>query len=182
MRGILGEESGLLPVGLQGETERQVQFNLSSMTTGQCSGNSSFIMFKWNLLSGDSPLFPVIIQLLIYECLSGKAELLQQTKTPALRFCELFFASINTLQVCPLTSLSVLLFSLMTFIQSSMSSRSSACSRYSQKSWVVSRRACLRLVSLYAMSTRQPRMLIGCSSSAPPSMVAPRSTASLLSL
>ncbi|TNN85884.1 hypothetical protein EYF80_003728 [Liparis tanakae] len=51
-----------------------------------------------------------------------------------------------------------------------MSSRSSAWSRYSQKSCVVSRRACFLLVSLYAMSTRQPRMLMGCSSSsaAPP--------------
>lgn len=81
-----------------------------------------------------------------------------------------------------LTSLSVLLFSLMTLIHSSMSSLSSACSRYSQKSCVVNLSACLRFVSLYAMSTRQPRMLIGCSSSAPPPSAAPLRTASRLSL
>lgn len=138
-----------------------------------------------NLSAGDSPLFSVIIQFLTDEGLSRKAKLLQHTNT-AVRWLTAGPVT-DQVNICrvklrPLTSLSVLLFSLMTLIQSSMSSRSSACSRYSQKSWVVSRRACFRLVSLYAMSTRQPRMLIGCSSSAAPPIVAPRSTASLLSL
>ena len=151
------------------------------------------MMLSCSLSSGDSPLFSVIIQLLIDEGLSGEAELLQQTNTSELRLLIRFTyyrsqsqamltSDMTQVKVCPLTSLSVLLFSLMTFIQSSMSSRSSACSRYSQKSCVVSRRACFRLVSLYAMSTKQPRMLIGCSSSAELPIVAPRSTASLLSL
>ncbi len=45
MRGILGEESGLLPVGLQGETERRVKFKLSA----ECGGGGSFVVFSCSL-------------------------------------------------------------------------------------------------------------------------------------
>lgn len=70
MRGNRGEESGLLPVGLQGETESSLESGTSVVTAH---------VFK-RLSTGDSPLFSVIIQFLVYERLSGEAELLQQTK------------------------------------------------------------------------------------------------------
>lgn len=49
-----------------------------------CQLRVSFMIFGCSLSSGDSPLFSVIIQLLIDEGLSGEAELLQQTNTSEL--------------------------------------------------------------------------------------------------
>lgn len=68
MRGSLGEESGLLPVGLQGETERRVY---SKLFRGEAAS-------KERLSSGDRPVLLVIVQFLTDEGLSGKAKLLQR--------------------------------------------------------------------------------------------------------
>lgn len=57
MRDNLGEESGLFPVGLQGEPERHNYSDHEHIT-------------KTLVLAGDVPVLPVIVQLLTDEGLS----------------------------------------------------------------------------------------------------------------
>lgn len=57
MRDNLGEESGLFPVGLQGEPERQIYSDHEHVTNTR-------------VLAGVEPVLPVIVQLLTDEGLS----------------------------------------------------------------------------------------------------------------
>lgn len=82
MRDSLGDESGLLPVGLQGETERRVQSQTVNGEDRAAHWQQLCVCVRL-LLWRVSPLFPVIIEFLTDEGLSGEAELLQQTKPAA---------------------------------------------------------------------------------------------------
>lgn len=65
IRWILGEVSGLLPVGLQNGKDKTTTLTILEMQSNT---------------QQKSPLFPIVIQLLIDESLSGKAQFLFKSK------------------------------------------------------------------------------------------------------